>query len=154
MRSTVVSGFTLTGRHVLIRTAVACNTSWMMCYVLTYGNCSKHPLCTFAEFNQRFVLDVKLPPPPVFTTTPTTTTTTKKPPRPPGPPGPCRADQATCQSGECIPRDYICDGERDCSDGSDEFRCGKYCSLCMCKCSDNNVHSNHLLSSLRYSISL
>uniref|UniRef100_A0A4W6FNJ1 Heparan sulfate proteoglycan 2 n=1 Tax=Lates calcarifer TaxID=8187 RepID=A0A4W6FNJ1_LATCA len=47
-----------------------------------------------------------------------------KPPRPPGPPGPCRADQATCQSGECIPRDYICDGERDCSDGSDEFRCG------------------------------
>uniref|UniRef100_A0A8C9YGV5 Heparan sulfate proteoglycan 2 n=1 Tax=Sander lucioperca TaxID=283035 RepID=A0A8C9YGV5_SANLU len=47
-----------------------------------------------------------------------------KPPRPPSPPGPCRADQATCQSGECIPRDYICDGERDCSDGSDEFRCG------------------------------
>uniref|UniRef100_A0A3B4XVX7 Heparan sulfate proteoglycan 2 n=1 Tax=Seriola lalandi dorsalis TaxID=1841481 RepID=A0A3B4XVX7_SERLL len=45
-------------------------------------------------------------------------------PRPAGPPGPCRADQATCQSGECIPRDYICDGERDCSDGSDEFRCG------------------------------
>uniref|UniRef100_A0A8D3BGI2 Heparan sulfate proteoglycan 2 n=1 Tax=Scophthalmus maximus TaxID=52904 RepID=A0A8D3BGI2_SCOMX len=70
-------------------------------------------------------------PPPVFTTPPTTTTTTtttttaaKKAPRPPGPPGPCRADQATCQSGECIPRDYICDGERDCSDGSDEFRCG------------------------------
>uniref|UniRef100_A0A3P8UCW4 Heparan sulfate proteoglycan 2 n=1 Tax=Amphiprion percula TaxID=161767 RepID=A0A3P8UCW4_AMPPE len=46
------------------------------------------------------------------------------PPRPPSPPGPCRADQATCQSGECIPRDYVCDGERDCSDGSDEFRCG------------------------------
>uniref|UniRef100_A0A3Q3MSD4 Heparan sulfate proteoglycan 2 n=1 Tax=Labrus bergylta TaxID=56723 RepID=A0A3Q3MSD4_9LABR len=46
------------------------------------------------------------------------------PPRPPSPPGPCRVDQATCQSGECIPRDYICDGERDCSDGSDEFRCG------------------------------
>uniref|UniRef100_A0A8C4GJP6 Heparan sulfate proteoglycan 2 n=1 Tax=Dicentrarchus labrax TaxID=13489 RepID=A0A8C4GJP6_DICLA len=48
----------------------------------------------------------------------------QKPPRPVSPPGPCRADQATCQSGECIPRDYICDGERDCSDGSDEFRCG------------------------------
>uniref|UniRef100_A0A7N6BSW4 Heparan sulfate proteoglycan 2 n=1 Tax=Anabas testudineus TaxID=64144 RepID=A0A7N6BSW4_ANATE len=74
-----------------------------------------------------------LPHPPVFitpatttttTTTTTTSTTTKKPPRPPSPPGPCRANQATCQSGECIPRDYICDGERDCTDGSDEFRCG------------------------------
>ncbi|XP_075331347.1 basement membrane-specific heparan sulfate proteoglycan core protein isoform X3 [Odontesthes bonariensis] len=65
-----------------------------------------------------------------FTTpaTTTTTTTTTKPkvvlPLLPGVTLPCRADQATCQSGECIPRDYICDGERDCSDGSDEFRCG------------------------------
>ncbi|XP_042264751.1 basement membrane-specific heparan sulfate proteoglycan core protein isoform X10 [Thunnus maccoyii] len=69
------------------------------------------------------VPDVKRPVAPV-TPAPGTTTTAKKPPRPPVLPGPCRADQATCQSGECIPRDYICDGERDCSDGSDEFRCG------------------------------
>ncbi|XP_072305364.1 basement membrane-specific heparan sulfate proteoglycan core protein isoform X2 [Eucyclogobius newberryi] len=55
------------------------------------------------------------PAPPVVTTTPARRTTY---------PRPCRADQATCQSGECIPRDYICDGQRDCSDGSDEFRCG------------------------------
>nr|XP_057906676.1 basement membrane-specific heparan sulfate proteoglycan core protein isoform X5 [Doryrhamphus excisus] len=63
---------------------------------------------------------------PVIPTVPTraTTTTIVKPPQPPVIPGLCRADQAKCQSGECIPRDYICDGERDCSDGSDEFRCG------------------------------
>ncbi|XP_058499022.1 basement membrane-specific heparan sulfate proteoglycan core protein isoform X3 [Solea solea] len=69
-------------------------------------------------------INCELPAPPVFTTPPTTTTIAKKPVRPPSPPGPCRADQATCQSGECIPRDYVCDGERDCSDGSDENRCG------------------------------
>uniref|UniRef100_I3KIJ1 Heparan sulfate proteoglycan 2 n=1 Tax=Oreochromis niloticus TaxID=8128 RepID=I3KIJ1_ORENI len=51
--------------------------------------------------------------------------TTPKVVHPPGPRGPCRVDQATCQTGECIPRDYICDGQRDCPDGSDEFRCGE-----------------------------
>ncbi|XP_014002300.2 basement membrane-specific heparan sulfate proteoglycan core protein isoform X16 [Salmo salar] len=62
--------------------------------------------------------------PDAVTPTPPTTIPIKKPPRPPGPPGPCKVDQATCQNGECVPRDYLCDGERDCSDGSDEFRCG------------------------------
>ncbi|XP_077368176.1 basement membrane-specific heparan sulfate proteoglycan core protein isoform X8 [Festucalex cinctus] len=62
---------------------------------------------------------------PVITTpAPATTTAVVKPPQPPVIPGLCRADQAKCQTGECIPRDYICDGERDCLDGSDEFRCG------------------------------
>uniref|UniRef100_A0A671K5R1 Basement membrane-specific heparan sulfate proteoglycan core protein-like n=1 Tax=Sinocyclocheilus anshuiensis TaxID=1608454 RepID=A0A671K5R1_9TELE len=44
--------------------------------------------------------------------------------RPPPGPGPCRADQAACQNGQCISRDYVCDGETDCTDGSDEFNCG------------------------------
>ncbi|XP_059511613.1 basement membrane-specific heparan sulfate proteoglycan core protein isoform X2 [Stegostoma tigrinum] len=37
---------------------------------------------------------------------------------------PCSIDQAVCQNGQCIPRDYLCDGERDCTDGSDELDCG------------------------------
>uniref|UniRef100_A0A4W5P109 Heparan sulfate proteoglycan 2 n=1 Tax=Hucho hucho TaxID=62062 RepID=A0A4W5P109_9TELE len=59
-----------------------------------------------------------------MTPTPPTTIPIKKSTRPPDPLGPCKVDQATCQNGECVPRDYLCDGERDCSDGSDEFRCG------------------------------
>ncbi|XP_056242096.1 basement membrane-specific heparan sulfate proteoglycan core protein isoform X12 [Seriola aureovittata] len=94
------------------------------CILMEYL-CDNRPDCR--DMSDETNCDVRPPIPPVFTTPPTTTTTTtttKKIPRPAGPPGPCRADQATCQSGECIPRDYICDGERDCSDGSDEFRCG------------------------------
>ena len=33
----------------------------------------------------------------------------------------CREDQFRCQTGQCIPIDWICDGEWDCSDASDEF---------------------------------
>uniref|UniRef100_A0A8C5EK91 Heparan sulfate proteoglycan 2 n=1 Tax=Gouania willdenowi TaxID=441366 RepID=A0A8C5EK91_GOUWI len=76
------------------------------------------------EFNISVVVDFQRPAPPVVISPNVPTTPSKKPLRPPSPPGPCRADQATCQSGECIPRDHVCDGERDCSDGSDEFRCG------------------------------
>ena len=41
------------------------------------------------------------------------------------PDGRCRQDEATCTNGQCIPRDYLCDGEQDCSDGSDETSCGQ-----------------------------
>ncbi|XP_048238836.1 basement membrane-specific heparan sulfate proteoglycan core protein-like isoform X2 [Haliotis rufescens] len=37
--------------------------------------------------------------------------------------GACGVDEATCASGECIPRDYLCDGENDCTDKSDETNC-------------------------------
>ncbi|XP_067449245.1 basement membrane-specific heparan sulfate proteoglycan core protein [Thunnus thynnus] len=90
------------------------------CILMEYL-CDNRPDCK--DMSDETNCDVKRPVAPV-TPAPGTTTTAKKPPRPPVLPGPCRADQATCQSGECIPRDYICDGERDCSDGSDEFRCG------------------------------
>ena len=37
--------------------------------------------------------------------------------------------QVRCQEGgECIPTSYLCDDDRDCSDGSDELPdvCGKF----------------------------
>ncbi|XP_076452135.1 basement membrane-specific heparan sulfate proteoglycan core protein-like isoform X4 [Babylonia areolata] len=45
------------------------------------------------------------------------------PPTEQPPDGRCRQDEATCSNGQCIPRDYLCDGEQDCSDGSDEVSC-------------------------------
>ncbi|KAM7405195.1 hypothetical protein PAMP_012476 [Pampus punctatissimus] len=87
------------------------------CILMEYL-CDNRPDCK--DMSDETNCGEKVPSP--VTQAPLTTTTTKK--RPPIIPGPCRVDQATCQSGECIPRDYICDGEKDCSDGSDEYRCG------------------------------
>lgn len=36
----------------------------------------------------------------------------------------CTEDQAACASGDCIAREYVCDGEYDCADASDENDCG------------------------------
>ena len=41
----------------------------------------------------------------------------------------CSIEEFQCQSGECIYNKHICDGDFDCSDGSDEKDCINYISL-------------------------
>lgn len=37
----------------------------------------------------------------------------------------CEESQFACGNGRCIPQIWKCDGDEDCSDGSDESSCGK-----------------------------
>ncbi|KAE9418269.1 hypothetical protein Angca_005905, partial [Angiostrongylus cantonensis] len=39
------------------------------------------------------------------------------------PSGQCMADERACANNECVKADYICDGEPDCRDRSDELNC-------------------------------
>lgn len=32
----------------------------------------------------------------------------------------CAADEFVCASGQCIPMELVCDGDRQCADGTDE----------------------------------
>lgn len=35
----------------------------------------------------------------------------------------CASHEFACRSGECVPDYFVCDGRRECSDGSDEESC-------------------------------
>ena len=41
--------------------------------------------------------------------------------------GPCRPEEWTCDNGECIHEDRVCDFREDCRDGSDEEQNCKHC---------------------------
>uniref|UniRef100_A0A673N5J0 Cell adhesion molecule-related/down-regulated by oncogenes n=1 Tax=Sinocyclocheilus rhinocerous TaxID=307959 RepID=A0A673N5J0_9TELE len=83
--------------------------------------CDKRPDCSDLSDEMNCALIISF----IFKGVPVRPTPSTPPKtRPPPGPGPCRADQAACQNGQCISRDYVCDGETDCSDGSDEFNCG------------------------------
>lgn len=37
----------------------------------------------------------------------------------------CEQGHFACPSGNCISSVWLCDGQKDCEDGADEFQCGK-----------------------------
>lgn len=53
--------------------------------------------------------------------------------------GRCMADEKTCQNGECVKSDYVCDGEYDCRDRTDEQNCppARSCEPNEFKCSNS-----------------
>lgn len=45
----------------------------------------------------------------------------------------CEEGHFSCPSGNCISSVWLCDGQKDCEDGADEFQCGKQTNLILWK---------------------
>ncbi|XP_058849388.1 basement membrane-specific heparan sulfate proteoglycan core protein-like isoform X4 [Acipenser ruthenus] len=146
--STSVEGFQFRRLGVVIPRPRQCMSDEFACgdgeCILLEYRCDNRADCR--DMSDETGCDLQTLAPPVKTAPPVIPTTTVRPvitPRPlpphttprngihglpgpvkPTPSRPCRVDEAVCQSGQCILRDYLCDGERDCGDGSDELNCG------------------------------
>ncbi len=56
----------------------------------------------------------------------------------------CNATQFTCGNGNCIPKRYVCDGSRHCSDNSDESL--NYCAFHKCQPSEFRCRNGRCIS--------